>query len=96
MNIVIIICLVLVTISIIVATVFFVIAMIRISETSKKAEQMLTDVNNDIESVRSFYKTVIDIGNTVPGMAFKILMNFIPKVKTFVCKKKSSTEEHNG
>ena len=96
MNIVIIVCLILVTISIIVATVFFVITLVQLLQTIKKADKILSEVDNNIETLRSFYQSLITVGNLLPSKTLQVLLNIIPKFKNFVCKKNKNMEEHNG
>ena len=96
MNIVIIVCVILVTISIIVATVFFVITLLQLLQTVKKADKILTDVDNDIESVRSLYQSIITVGNLLPSKTLQVLLNIVPKFKSIVCKKNKTVEEKNG
>ena len=96
MNIVIIVCVILVTISIIVATVFFVITLVQLLQTIKKADKILTDVDNDIESVRSLYQSIVTVGNLLPSKTVQVLLNIFPKVKNLVCKKNKTVEEKNG
>jgi len=96
MNIVIIVCIILFTISVIVATVFFVITMVQILNTTKKADKILSEVDNDIETIRSFYQSVVTVGNLIPSKTLQVLLNIIPKFKGLVCKKNKNSEEHNG
>ena len=96
MNIVIIVCLILVTISVVVATVFLVITLVQLLQTIKKADKILSEVDNDIETVRSFYKSVVTVGNLIPSKTLQVLLNIIPKFKGLVCKKNKNSEVNNG
>ncbi|MEA5001806.1 MAG: hypothetical protein VB017_08025 [Endomicrobiaceae bacterium] len=72
MNEIIIICIVLLTVSVVAAAVYFIITMIQIAKTAKQAEEVLSKMNSEMDKVEMMSDAVTKIFNFIPGSLINI------------------------
>lgn len=77
MNEIIVICVILFTVSVIVATVYFVITMIQIAETAKKTEEVLTKINTEMDKIQKISGTVTDVLNLIPKSLIGVVTSVV-------------------
>ncbi|MDD2524236.1 MAG: hypothetical protein WCS83_04340 [Endomicrobiia bacterium] len=88
MNEIIIVCIILFTVSIIVATVYFVITMIQMAQTAKKAEEALTKINSEMDSIQQISETITNTLNYIPKSWMNIVTSVLPLFMSLIFKKK--------
>lgn len=88
MNEIVLVCIVLVTVSVIVATVYFVITMIRMSQTAKKAEETLAKIDSEIETMQKISSSVENAVSFFPKTWIKVATAVLPVITGFLFKKK--------
>lgn len=88
MNGIVVACIILVTVAIIVVAIYFVIAMLQITQTAKEAEEALKRVNAEMEQVQKISSTVRDTLSFVPKAWVKVVSTVLPVVVTTMFKRK--------
>ena len=88
MNGIVLACIILVTVSVIIMAVYFIILMVQLTQTAKEAEDALKKVNAEMEQVQKISSTVRDTLNFVPKAWVKVATSVLPVLMTTLFRRK--------
>lgn len=88
MNEILLICIVLITVAIIIAVVYFVITMSQLTQATKKLEETLDKVNIELDSVHKISSGVMTAASFMPKAWMKVATTVLPLVTSYIFKKK--------
>jgi uncharacterized protein YoxC len=88
MNGIVLACIILVTVSVIIMAVYFIILMVQLTQTAKEAEDALKKVNAEMEQVQKISSTVRDTLNFVPKAWVKVASSVLPVLMTTLFRRK--------
>ena len=88
MNETIIVCMVLLTIAIVAAIVYFILTLIQISKTTKKLEETIDKINVELDCVHKVSEGVLEVASFFPKAWVKIAATVLPAATAMIFRKK--------